>query len=117
MKTSPVLAAVTVKVTFNVAERMYVEHLAQLAGMSLQDYLRSQVGLRRRPMGRPSPNEVVKVEDEARNLLQEIGVDPTLYFPPAPVQPPSEDEESPAQREAINAKVRAFLAGVGPSAC
>ena len=109
VETSPILNPVLVKVTVNAAERMYLEHLARQAGMSVQDYFRVHVGLRRRPMGRPTADQIADAEDDVWNLLRQIGVDPAPYFPDEPPQPPSEDQETPAEREARIARLRAVI--------
>jgi hypothetical protein len=111
---SPILAPVVLKVTVSNVERMLIHHHARQAGMSPLDYIRTQLGLRRRSLGRPTADQIAAMEDEAWSLLREIDVDPTLYFPPLPVQAPSDNEETAAQREARIALLRTVTFGSMP---
>jgi hypothetical protein len=92
-----------ITITVNLAEKMAIEHQASSVGLSVQDYLRDKLGLRRRPMGRPVSTEISAMEADARERLVSIGVDPAPYLP-ARIQ--SEDEESPEDRATRIARLR-----------
>jgi hypothetical protein len=109
---APALAPNVVRFTVNRAELMFIEHLAQEAGVSVAEYIRVTLGLSRRPMGRPTADTIAETEADARALLGRIGVDPAPYFPAesAPVQ--SEHDETAVEREARVARLRALTASL-----
>lgn len=100
----------SVKLTLNQAGFLFLTHLARKENLSLQDYMRVKAGLRPRPLGRPSADELADLEDRAWEMLRSAGLDPKIYFP-AQIQPPSEEEDrNSPERLAINAKLREFNA-------
>jgi len=111
---SNILATVVLRLTVNNAEQMFIQHHARQAGLSQLDFIRRQLGLGRRPLGRATADQVATVEDEAYCLLQQIGVDPAPYFPdPVPQGQPT-DAESPSDRVVRIARLRAVRSCATP---
>jgi len=107
------LTPVILKLTLSHAEKLFIEHEARQAGLSTLDYIRSRAGLRRRPLGRPTADQIVEMEDDAHSMLQRIG-SPVAAVPPSPHPVPSPmtpaPEESPMERSATIARLRALVA-------
>ena len=108
---SPAATTLTFKLAVNEPERVWLEHEARAAGLSVANLLRQKLGLRARPMGRPTAAQLEQMEDDAWGLLTQIGVDPARYFPKEPAHVPSENEESVEDREARIARIQAIAAG------
>ena len=63
------------------AEYLELEHLAREARTTLQNYVRTRLGLRERSTARPDAEERERQEDEAWDRLVRLGLDPKKYFP------------------------------------
>jgi hypothetical protein len=107
---SPAATSTKIKIRVSDAERLWLDKQARAAGMGVANYIRQKLGLRARPMGRPTAAEREDMEDDAWSRLVEVGADPRQYFPPDVEQAPSEDEETPEERDARIARVRAAIA-------
>jgi len=70
-----------VRFTVDYAEYLELEHLAREAHATLQNYIRTQLGLRVRLTARPETDERDRQEDEAWDRLVRLGLDPKLFFP------------------------------------
>jgi hypothetical protein len=57
------------KLAVNEPERIWLEHQARAAGMTVANYFRDKVGLHARPMGRPTAAQLEDMEDDAWSLL------------------------------------------------
>ena len=69
-----------VRFTVNYAEYLELEHLAQEANSTLQNYIRRRLGLPERLTARPDADERERQEDEAWERLVRLGLDPKKYF-------------------------------------
>ena len=87
--------------------------MARDCGQSAANFIREKVGLRCRPMGRPTVNELAEMEEATWELLQQLGVDPVERFPPNPAQVSAEQEDTPLAREVRIARLRAMSAKLG----
>lgn len=70
-----------VRFTVDFAEYLELEHLAREARTTLQNYVRTRLGLRERSAARPDAEERERQEDEAWDRLVRLGLDPKKYFP------------------------------------
>jgi hypothetical protein len=70
-----------VRFTVDFAEYLELEHLAREARTTLQNYVRTRLGLRERSTARPDAEERERQEDEAWDRLVRLGLDPKKYFP------------------------------------
>ncbi|MCC7157790.1 MAG: hypothetical protein IT161_24630 [Bryobacterales bacterium] len=71
----------TLRAQVNRAEMMFIESKAKAAGMSVGNYVRSLLGLPERAAGRPTRAQMEAEQDQAWQLLQSMGIDPTSFFP------------------------------------
>jgi len=69
------------RITMNVAEMLDVEAQARSAGQSVNNYVRTRLGLQERNVGNRSAEERDREEDDAMERLQRLGVDPQAYLP------------------------------------
>jgi hypothetical protein len=107
---SPAATTTLLRVAVNKPEMLFIDQEARAAGLSIANFIRQKLGLRARPMGRPTASALEDMEDDAWSRLVEVGEDPRQYFPPEVEQAPSEDEETPAERDARIARLRAAIA-------
>jgi hypothetical protein len=110
---SPAATTTLLRVAVNEPEMLFIDQEARAAGLSIANFIRQKLGFRARPMGGPTAAQLEQMEDDAWGLLTRVGVDPRQYFPPEPEQVPSEDQESPEERDARISRVRAALAKAG----
>ena len=76
---------VALRFSLNLAERMWIDHQARLAGMTVSNWMRQQMGLKMRVSGRFTPAQVAEEEAYSRALVAATGVDPGPFFStPAP---------------------------------
>ncbi len=66
----------------NRAEMMLIEARAREEGKSVANYVRSKLGLPDRNAGRPTVAQLEVEQDQAWEMLRNLGLDPTAYFPP-----------------------------------
>ena len=76
------LARETEHVQLSHAEKMKLRKLARDAGLSPSNYLRSFIGLPGRSPGRPTIEQLEREQDQAWEILKNLGEDPAEYFPP-----------------------------------
>jgi hypothetical protein len=76
------LARPTVRFQVNHAEMKFLEAKAHEDGKSLANYVRDRLGLPERSQGRPTVDQLEAEQDQAWQILQDIGLDPAQYFPP-----------------------------------
>lgn len=69
-----------VRFTVDYAEYLELDHLAKEARTTLQNYIRTRLGLRERSTARPDEEERNRQEDEAWDRLVRLGLDPKKYF-------------------------------------
>jgi hypothetical protein len=69
------------RITLNVAEMLDVEAQARAAGQSVNNYVRTKLGLQERAAGKRTPEERDREEDDAMERLQRLGLDPHVYLP------------------------------------
>ena len=69
------------RVTLNVAEMLGVEARAREAGLSVNNYVRTRVGLTERSVGNLSEDERHREEDDAWERLERLGLNPRDYLP------------------------------------
>jgi hypothetical protein len=70
-----------IRFTVDYAEYLELEHLAREAHATLQNYIRTRLGLRERLTARPDAEERERQEDEAWDRLVRLGLDPKRYLP------------------------------------
>ncbi len=115
---SPLLAPVVIKLTVNSVERLFLDHQAELAGLTTLDYIRTMTGLSTRSKGRPTHDQVADLEDAAHALLLRINLDPDQFFLKAAFLAPVvaaaalPPDESTEEREVRLAKLRKLVAGI-----
>ena len=107
---SPSATSTKISIRVSEPERLWLDKQARAAGMNMANFLRDKAGLHARPMGRPKAGDLEDMEDDAWSRLVEVGADPRQYFPPDVEQAPSEDEETPEERDARIARVHAAIA-------
>jgi hypothetical protein len=110
---SPAATSAKIKIAVSEPERLWLDKQARAAGLTVANFFREKAGLHARPMGRPTTSQLEDLEDDAWSRLTDVGADPRQYFPPEPEQVPSEDQESPEERDARISRVRAALAKAG----
>jgi hypothetical protein len=105
-------AATSTKITINASEpeRLWLEKQARNAGITMANYIRQKLGLRARPMGRPTAVDLDDMQDDAWSRLVEVGEDPRQYFPQDLEQVKPEEEDTQEEREALCIKLRALNA-------
>jgi hypothetical protein len=69
-----------VRFTVDYAEYLELDHLAREARTTLQNYIRTRLGLRERLTARTDAEERERQEDEAWDRLVRLGLDPKNYF-------------------------------------
>lgn len=69
------------RVTLNVAELLDVEARARAAGLTVNNYVRTRLGLPERGVGRLSDEERHREEDDAWERLERLGFNPHDYLP------------------------------------
>jgi hypothetical protein len=69
------------RITLNVVEMLDVEAQARAAGQSVNNYVRTRLGLQERNVGRRSPEARDREEDDAMERLKRLGLDPRVYLP------------------------------------
>ena len=63
------------------AEMLLIESKARAAAMSVNNYVRSVLGLPERSAGRPTRAQMEAEQDRAWQVLQSMGLDPAPFFP------------------------------------
>lgn len=71
----------TLRAQVNRAEMMLIDSKAKAASMSVGNYIRSLLGLPERSAGRPTRAHMEAEQDQAWQILQSMGIDPTPFFP------------------------------------
>jgi hypothetical protein len=69
------------RITLNVAEMLDVEAQARAAGQSVNNYVRTRLGLQERNVGKRSGEDRDREEEDAMERLQRLGLDPRAYLP------------------------------------
>jgi hypothetical protein len=69
------------RIRLNVAELLDVEAQARAAGQSVNNYVRTRLGLQEMAVGKRTPEERDREEDDAMERLQRLGVDANDYLP------------------------------------
>ena len=110
---SPAATSTKINIRVSEPERLWLDKQARDVGLSIANYIREKLGLHARPMGRPTAAQLEDMEDDAWSRLTDVGADPRQYFPPEVEQVPSEDQESPEERDARIRRLRASLAKAG----
>jgi hypothetical protein len=105
---SPAATSTRITITASEPERLWLEKQAREAGVTMANYTRQKLGLPPRPMGRLTAAQREDLEDDSWNRLVEVGADPRQYFPPDVEQAPPEDEETPEERDARDARNHAI---------
>jgi len=75
------LARETTRFQTNHAERRLIEAKAREAGKSVGNYVRAALGLPERAAGRPTVEQLEAEQDQAWEILRNLGLDPAGYFP------------------------------------
>jgi hypothetical protein len=71
----------TLRTQVDRAEMLLIESKAKAAAMSVNNYVRSLLGLPERSAGRPTRAQMETEQDRAWQVLQSLGLDPAPYFP------------------------------------
>jgi len=71
----------TVAVRLNLAEYLELDARSRQAGLSISNYIRTQLGLQVRQTSNPGTEERDREEDDAWERLQRLGLNPQDYFP------------------------------------
>lgn len=69
------------RVTLNVAEMLDLEARAREAGQSVNNYVRTRLGLMERNVGKPSEGERHREEDDAWERLERLGLNARDLLP------------------------------------
>ena len=72
----------TIGIAVNVAEYLELDSLAQQAGLSIPQYVRTRCGLQVRQTSKPGTEERTVEEEDAWDRLVRLGLNPQDYFPP-----------------------------------
>jgi hypothetical protein len=75
------LARETVRFQVNHVERKLLEARAHADGVSVANYIRARLGLPERPQGRPTLEQLEREQDQAWQILTDLGLDPERYLP------------------------------------
>lgn len=68
------------RITLNLAEMLDVEAQARAAGQSVNNHVRTKLGLQERNVGKRTAEERDREEDDAMDRLQRLGLDPQAYL-------------------------------------
>ncbi len=69
------------RITLNLAELLDVEAQARAAGQSVNNYVRTGLGLQERNVGKRTAEERDREEEDAMERLRRLGIDPQIYLP------------------------------------
>lgn len=76
------LARQTIRLHVNHAEMRLLEAKAMKEGKSVQNYIRAALGLPDRNPGRLTREQLEQEQDQAWQILTDLGLDPAHFFPP-----------------------------------